>query len=700
MDQPQSPSRTFGPSAKASEAGFHGAEPTETSHVPQHRILVVDDSQLERQVILAQLLTHHYDVDSAGSVAEAQYRLRANIYNCIVLDFHLPDGTGVDLMQWMQQEHLSVPVILTSADTDQMLAVQALKAGADDYIPKAQIQTHRLHNSIRQLVARYETASRIRDAESALAYLSQQHELILTTIDDGICGVDLNGTITFINPAGADILGVSPATLLGEPIDSLFNRHIRATQIHQPHFRQSQELYYTDQSGHQRWLELCIKPILQDQATISYVIRYRDIGQYKQTEADLQKAKDLAIEASRLKSEFLANMSHEIRTPLNGIIGLTQLTLDTPLNEEQSKNLQMVLKSSDLLLALINDILDFSKIEAGKLSLEATPFSLEEELSTLIALSQRQAEDKGLVFTYQCQGELPPTLVGDPTRLKQVMLNLLSNAIKFTSHGQIGCAIELQPISSQHITLKFKVTDTGIGIPQDKLAMIFDPFTQADRSMTRKFGGTGLGLAITSHLLSLMDSRLAVSSQVGHGSCFEFTLTLPVAQPQPQTQTQTQITPQKSALVCEKNECSPTCPTTRALNILVVEDNRINQVLATKILEKQGHLVTIAQDGQEAIDQWQGHQQRHTPFDVILMDIQMPVMDGLTATRQIRLAETKQHQKRTAIVALTANAYDEERQKCMDVGMDGFLAKPFNAESLCQTMARALMTVETHRLRN
>ena len=647
------------------------------------KVLLIQESRVTEPSIAQRIKDSGYALDSIASVDAAKEHLQDSSYSCIVL--HADDSdTCLNFIHWLEQQALDTPIILTSASNLSL----ALKRDFSDYVSIDSELSSTLPNAIQQLINQHETNYRIREAEAALAHLSQQHELILTTIDDGVCGIDLSGTITFINPAGAEILGIEPASVLGEPIDRLFNRHIRASHISQEHLREHQELQFTDNNGEKQWLEYCIKPIEQNGVATSYVLSYRDIGKYKQTEIELQAAKDMALEASRMKSEFLANMSHEIRTPLNGIIGLTQLTLDTPLNDEQTKNLKMVMNSSDLLLALINDLLDFSKIEAGKLELEAIPFSFDDEMQTLVELNRINAEAKGLVFSYQVNGDVPLLLLGDPNRLKQVLFNLINNAVKFTHEGEVTCQVDVLSTINNQVTLKIKVTDTGIGIPPDKQKLIFDPFTQADRTMTRKYGGTGLGLAISMHLLSFMESQLNVSSQLGKGSTFEFTLTLPIA------------SSQLSEAPQEKEHSGALEPVNQALNLLLVEDSRVNRLLATKMLENKGHQVTVAEDGKQAIELWRAEGKTGRQFDLILMDMQMPVMDGVNATRCIRTMESNGRQQRTAIVALTANAFDEERQKCIDAGMDGFVTKPINPDLLFESIGRALMSVAAYHSRN
>ncbi len=395
--------------------------------------------------------------------------------------------------------------------------------------------------------------------------------------------------------------------------------------------------------------------------------RTADLAARKEIERQLREAKDAAEASSRAKSNFVANMSHEIRTPMNGIIGMTELALETEDAAERREYMQIVKSSAHSLLTVINDILDFSKIEAGKLRFERIAFDLRRTVAEALEPLGPDAQGKGLALRCRIGEAVPAQVLGDPWRLRQILLNLAGNAVKFTERGEVVVSVDALPQADGSLSARFAVGDTGIGIPQHKLADIFEAFSQADNSITRTYGGTGLGLTIASRLVTLMGGRLAVASEEGRGSTFHFTLPLEPA----------------GAAAPVAAEPPPAAAAGSGLHVLLVEDNPTNQQLATRLLEKRGHRVTLAVDGREALDKVMAA----SDFDLVLMDMQMPVMDGIEATQRIRRFEAEHGGRRLPIIAMTANAMAGDREACLAAGMDDYLAKPIRVADLAAKLA-------------
>lgn len=450
------------------------------------------------------------------------------------------------------------------------------------------------------------------------------------------------------------------------------------------------EIYYTCQQALEkcepieleidaidRYYSLIVTPITKEE---SYVNLYAtDITSRKHAEVDLIKAKEVAEAANRAKSEFLTNMSHEIRTPMNAILGFSDLILDSAGEPGEVEAARTIKENGEFLIKLITDILDLSSIESEKLLVELVRCSPHEIMRKVVSLMKLQAKTKGLEFNFRIDGPIPETIHTDPTRLTQILINLIGNAIKFTATGTVEVIARLMNEQSQQPQLQFDIIDTGIGIAKDKSHMLFLPFTQADGSMTRKYGGTGLGLAISKRLTELLGGTISVTSTPGKGSLFSFTINTG------SLDNIRLIEGHITAPVSKKTDSKPEIPNELPLlnqHILVTEDGIDNQRLISFILKKAGAEVSLAENGQISFDQATAAMRDGSPFDAILMDMQMPVLDGYNATQQLR--EANFH---GPIIALTAHALSGDRQKCIDAGCDDYLTKPIDRRKLIEVVA-------------
>jgi PAS domain S-box-containing protein len=401
---------------------------------------------------------------------------------------------------------------------------------------------------------------------------------------------------------------------------------------------------------------------------------------------ELEAALATAREATQLRSRFLANMSHEIRTPMNGVLGMTDFLLATKLTGEQQEFAESIKRSADALLALINDILDLSKIEAGKLRLDRVPFQLGATIAEIASLFALEARTKGLGFVSNVPSDLPRMVVGDPGRLRQVLRNLLGNALKFTDHGEIGVHAELLNEATNVVQIRFTVHDTGIGMPADQQSRLFESFTQGDGSSTRRHGGTGLGLAISKQLVELLGGEIGVASEPGQGSRFWFTASFgksasaEIAAPNPAAVKNPAARPMGKAPIAAPARPQKPVVVSSHLRVLLAEDNEINQRITLRLLEKLGVPADAVVNGREAV---QALEKRK--YDLVLMDCQMPDMDGFEATAIVRSREVGTH---TPICALTANAMEGDRERCLAAGMDDYISKPVGLEKLQKAVDR------------
>ena len=558
-----------------------------------------------------------------------------------------------------------------------------------------------VYNSVGQVVEIQAVFWDVTEREETRAALARERDLLRTLMDslpDLIYVKDAAGRYVTVNRGLQRLWGNPPLEqILGKTVfDFVRNDLAEGYSVddqdvlkHDRAVVDSEEQVVTS-TGELRIYSTTKVPLHDPQGNVTGLVGIdRDITRRKRAEEELRHAQQAADSANRAKSEFLANMSHEIRTPLNAVIGITDLLLAGDIKPEHREYLDIVRESGEALMVVINDILDFSKIEAGRLELESKEFNLEELVRVACRALTLRAHDREIELTCDYDPVAPAWVIGDPVRLRQVLTNLIGNAIKFTPGGKVSVSVRSVIEFDDQAELRFQVRDNGIGIPADKIGQIFMAFVQADTSTTRRFGGTGLGLAICTRLIQAMGGQLQVHSKVDVGSEFFFTLRLKKC-----GAPESAIGPVQDESIRNVTELSPKPPELkpngrRSLQILLAEDSRMNQVLALGILRREGHVVIVANDGQQAVAAVQSQ-----PFDLILMDVQMPEMDGLQATAAIRDFEqaTGRH---TPILAMTAHALTGDRERCLAAGMDGYLSKPIRLQDLVHAIEELVPSVAT-----
>jgi PAS domain S-box-containing protein len=572
-----------------------------------------------------------------------------------------------------------------------------------------------LESRIRQRTADLEDRSRELQRENEERLKAEERSrLILDSAGEGIFGVDVRGKITFVNEASKQLLGYTDAEMLGQVVhDLIHHSHADGSPYSaetcpmshsyshgEPSHRSDEVLWRKDGSFFP--VEYSATPMRSERGLVTgAVVVFRDITVRRQMESELITAKESAETATEAKSDFLANMSHEIRTPMNGILGMAHLALRTELTPKQRDYVVKIERSSEQLLSIINDILDFSKIEAGRLALERIDFRMEEVLDNLSTLLGGRASEKGLEFLFDCDPRIPAVLVGDPLRLGQILINLASNAVKFTERGQVIIRSRLLQNEGTTVRVRFEVQDTGIGLAAEEQERLFQAFTQADTSTTRKFGGTGLGLAICRRLVGLMEGEIGVESEPGKGSTFWFDACLQTSQEVlgiVPADLPSMDHPSEAAGGVDPSEASdvespamvPVSPpaaervtfTLSGSRLLVVEDNAINQQITQEILQARGAEVILADNGRVALQRL-----RQISCDLVLMDIQMPELDGYRAAAEIRADPLLRD---LPVIAITAHAMPADKERCLAAGMNDYVTKPIDPELLTETVLRWL----------
>jgi PAS domain S-box-containing protein len=644
-------------------------------------ILIIDDDEVDRMAIRRAVKKGGMDAKVTGvdSIEGAWDAVKNAEFDCVFLDYRLPGGDGLELLQELRKAGYIMPVIVVTSQGDEKIAVKVMKSGGSDYISKNLINPEVIGQIVRNSIRTHKSEQE-RLRTSAELQISQRRLSEAQRIANiGSWEMETANGIRYWSEQVYLILGYPDSSSV-EPNQDLFTHHIHPEDLpraedyllrcirNAEHFRFDMRIITV--SGEVRPVEIQGRALRnKENRTVKVVGTMQDIHERKEIEKELIEARDIAERSAKAREEFLANMSHEIRTPMNAIIGFTKLLYDSQLDAEQMESLKAIDAAGEALMAIINDILDLSKIEAGMLNFEERPFHLGELLQSLRGIFRARVKEKSLSLESFLGPDVPLQIVGDKVRLNQVLINLVGNAIKFTPEGEINVSVKLRSLNGNKAHLLFEVEDSGIGIAPEKQQAIFESFTQASNETTRNYGGTGLGLTICKRIVELQGGHIGVRSTPGEGSCFYFDLEFAIADGTViQERAPTDLQSGDSTELQEIRRDN--------YHILLAEDNLMNQKLAGRVLEKLGYTFEIAGTGRRAFELVQQGQ-----FDVVLMDIQMPEMDGYEATRKIR-ALSDETLRTIPIIALTAHALMEEMEKCIAAGMDEFISKPFQPEIL------------------
>jgi PAS domain S-box-containing protein len=640
------------------------------------RILYVEDDPGLARLVQKKLQRAGYVVDIATDGEEGIAKYEADSYDLMFLDQNLPVYDGLEVIRILSSKGILPPTIMITGTGDEKVAVEAMKLGAGDYIVKdtGAKYLELLPSLIEKLLQQQRAVKDKQRAEQALLDSQKELQALMDASPAAISWADMQGNIQYINRKHHELFGY---TLEDIPTIAEWQRQADQDPIQRERFaRWPEELMEAHRNG--RSLPPREMTATCKDGSIRYVtiqgamvanhnlVIYNDITERKQMELALRQAKEEAEAANRAKTEFLASMSHEIRTPMNAIIGMADLLLETPLTPEQQQYVQVFQSAGENLLNIINDIIDISKVETGRVQLETIDFDLNEVVEKICDVMAIRTHEKGLELVDSIMPDVPTDLLGDPTRLRQILVNLIGNAIKFTDKGEVFIQVESKGIKNGRVELLFSVKDTGIGIAPEQIDKVFEAFTQADSSITRKYGGTGLGLAISKQLVELMGGHIQVESKPDQGSTFLFTALFGV-QAEPKGRVQKSMVDMKG------------------VRVLVVDDNETNRMILRNLLSKLGAIVTETDSGEHGLAEFKHARESVNPYQLALIDRRMPGMDGFELAKHIK--ETMGNIKNTAVMMLTSDNRGGDFALCKELDIAFYLVKPVKKAELLDAIA-------------
>ncbi|MFK7937285.1 MAG: response regulator [Saprospiraceae bacterium] len=633
-----------------------------------NKILLIEDNPGDARLVEILLMESDLldcEIEHRMSLGDGIEALKnSDDYGAILLDLTLPDSRGFETLERLLGQFPNNNVIVLTGLSDKSLGLKAVKAGAQDFLIKGAFDSDSLAKSLRYSIERSNVLQSLEDSR-------ERYQSIFNQSRDAIYITDLVGKLIDFNPATAKLFSFSKEELeqipnINQQYQDVANRNIFLDLLRRNGTVTEFPLLAIRRTGERRHCLVSATRIENDEGA-GYNCIVRDITEQKMTE-EMRKARDVARQSAQMKEQFIASISHEMRTPMNAILGMSNLMIQTELDGEQHEYVSSIKQSSEILLGIVNDILEISTIQNGKVVFEHEDFNLPQLLANLVNVMQYKIKEKDLYCEVKIDPKLPKFLKGDKLRLNQILYNLVGNAIKFTDDGHVKVHVtQMYMASKKNVHIKFLVEDTGIGIPTDKVDAIFESFTRV-RQKDRIFEGTGLGLSIAKNLVEQQGGSIGATSELGVGSKFYFDLTFELGE------AVEDVTKPPTKVVIDK---------TTPLRLLLAEDHKMNQIVARKTLEKQWSNIeiTIANNGKEAIEILEKYS-----FDIILMDIQMPIMDGYEATDFIRKKMPK-HIAQMPILAMTAHAHISKDEKFKQFGMDDFVLKPFEPQQLFEKIA-------------